>query len=114
MKFYYYYRTLTLACIDAVALGVAMGFTYFFLYPKELFDLIDSKLLLQSAAVFALLFVTLAFLMKLYRVNWKYASIQEALTLSLSLGASSLGLMVYQKFVFGQVLERITILSFCI
>ena len=52
--------------------------------------------------------------MKLYRVNWKYASIQEALTLSLSLGVSSIGLMVYQKFVFGQVLERITILSFCI
>lgn len=114
MKFYYYYRTLTLACIDAVALGLAMGFTYFFLYPKELFELIDSQLLLQSAAVFALLFVTLAFLMKLYRVNWKYASIQEALTLSLSLGASSIGLMFYQNFVFGQVLERITILSFCI
>ncbi|MCT4781286.1 MULTISPECIES: nucleoside-diphosphate sugar epimerase/dehydratase [Exiguobacterium] len=114
MKFYYYYRTLTLACIDAVALGIAMGFTYFFLYPKELFELIDSKLLLQSAAVFALLFVSLAFLMKLYRVNWKYASIQEALTLSLSLGASSIGLMIYQNFVFGQVLERITILSFCI
>ncbi|WP_026830243.1 nucleoside-diphosphate sugar epimerase/dehydratase [Exiguobacterium antarcticum] len=114
MKFYYYYRTVTLACIDAVALGIAMGFTYFFLYPKELFDLIDSKLLLQSAAVFALLFVSLAFLMKLYRVNWKYASIQEALTLSLSLGASSIGLMVYQNFIFGQVLERITILSFCI
>ena len=114
MKFYYYYRTLTLACIDTVALGIAMGFTYFFLYPKELFELIDSQLLLQSATVFALLFVTLAFLMKLYRVNWKYASIQEALTLSLSLGASSIGLMIYQNFVFGQVLERITILSFCI
>ncbi|MGE6553742.1 polysaccharide biosynthesis protein [Exiguobacterium artemiae] len=114
MKFYYYYRTLTLACIDAVALGIAMGFTYFFLYPKELFELIDSKLLLKSAVVFAILFVSLAFLMKLYRVNWKYASIQEALTLSLSLGASSIGLMIYQNFVFGQVLERITILSFCI
>ena len=35
MKFYYYYRTLTLACIDAAALCIAMGFTYFFLYPKE-------------------------------------------------------------------------------
>ncbi|WP_026831967.1 nucleoside-diphosphate sugar epimerase/dehydratase [Exiguobacterium undae] len=114
MKFYYYYRTLTLACIDAAALCIAIGFTYFFLYPRELFDLIDSQLLLQSAAVFSLLFVTLAFLMKLYRVNWKYASIQEALTLSLSLGISSIGLMIYQKFVFGQVLERITILSFCI
>lgn len=114
MKFYYYYRTLTLACIDAVALCIAIAFTYFFLYPRELFDLIDSQLLLQSAAVFSLLFVTLAFLMKLYRVNWKYASIQEALTLSLSLGVSSIGLMIYQKFIFGQVLERITILSFCI
>jgi len=114
MKFYYYYRTLTLACIDAAALCIAIGFTYFFLYPRELFNLIDSQLLIQSAAVFSLLFVTLAFLMKLYRVNWKYASIQEALTLSLSLGISSIGLMIYQKFVFGQVLERITILSFCI
>ncbi|WP_215115810.1 nucleoside-diphosphate sugar epimerase/dehydratase [Exiguobacterium sp. s80] len=114
MKFYYYYRTLTLACIDAVALIVAMSFTYFFLYPKELFSLVDTALLLRSAVLFAVLFVTVAFLMKLYRVNWKYASIQEALTLSLSLGVSSIGLMIYQKFVFGQILERITILSFCI
>ncbi|WP_029331692.1 nucleoside-diphosphate sugar epimerase/dehydratase [Exiguobacterium oxidotolerans] len=114
MKFYYYYRTLTLACIDAVALIIAMSFTYFFLYPKELFSLVDTELLLQSAVLFSLLFVSVAFLMKLYRVNWKYASIQEALTLSLSLGVSSIGLMIYQKFVFGQILERITILSFCI
>ncbi|MDI3236264.1 nucleoside-diphosphate sugar epimerase/dehydratase [Exiguobacterium antarcticum] len=114
MKFYYYYRTLTLACIDAVALGLAMGFTYFFLYPKELFELIDSQLLFQSAGVFALFFVTLAFLMKLYRVNWKYASIQEAMTLTLSLGLSSLSLVMYQMIFLGQVLERITILSFCI
>lgn len=114
MKFYYYYRTLTLACIDAVALIVAMSFTYFFLYPKELFSLVDTQLLLQSAVLFALLFVSVAFLMKLYRVNWKYASIQEALTLSLSLALSSVGLMVYQVIVFGQILERITILSFCI
>ncbi|ACB62082.1 polysaccharide biosynthesis protein CapD [Exiguobacterium sibiricum 255-15] len=114
MKLYYYYRTLTLACIDAAALVIAMSFTYFFLYPKELFKLIDSQLLLQSAGVFALLFVTLAFLMKLYRVNWKYASVQEAMTLSLSLGLSSIGLMVYQNIIFNEVLERITILSFCI
>ena len=114
MKFYYYYRTLTLACIDAVALVFAMSFTYFFLYPKELFSLVDTQLLLQSAILFALLFVSIAFLMKLYRVNWKYASIQEALTLSLSLALSSVGLMAYQVIVFGQILERITILSFCI
>ena len=114
MKFYYYYRTLTLACIDAAALVIAMSFTYFFLYPKELFELIDSQLLFQSAGVFALFFVTLAFLMKLYRVNWKYASIQEAMTLTLSLGLSSLGLVVYQMMFLGQILERITILSFCI
>ncbi|WP_214769024.1 nucleoside-diphosphate sugar epimerase/dehydratase [Exiguobacterium sp. s133] len=114
MKFYYYYRTLTLACIDAVALIVAMSFAYFFLYPKELFSLVDTQLLLQSAVLFAVLFVTVAFLMKLYRVNWKYASIQEALTLSLSLALSSVGLMAYQVIVFGQILERITILSFCI
>lgn len=114
MKFYYYYRTLTLACIDAVALIVAMSFTYFFLYPKELFSLVDTQLLLQSAVLFALLFVSVAFSMKLYRVNWKYASIQEALTLSLSLALSSVGLMAYQVIVFGQILERITILSFCI
>ena len=114
MKFYYYYRTLTLACIDAAALVFAMSFTYFFLYPKELFKLIDSQLLLQSAVVFALLFVTLAFFMRLYRVNWKYASVQEAMTLSLSLGLSSIGLVIYQKIIFGEVLERITILSFCI
>ena len=114
MKLYYYYRTMTLAFMDAIALGFAIGFTYFFLYPKELFDLIDSQLLFQSAAVFSLLFVTLAFFMKLYRVNWKYASIQEAMTLTLSLVASSVGLMVYQNLIFGQVLERITILSFCI
>ena len=114
MKFYYYYRTLTLACIDAAALVVAMSFTYFFLYPKELFELIDSQLLFQSAGVFALFFVTLAFLMKLYRVNWKYASIQEAMTLTLSLGLSSLGLTAYQMIFLGQMLERITILSFCI
>lgn len=114
MKFYYYYRTLTLACIDAVALVVAMSFTYFFLYPKELFSLVDTELLLQSAMLFAVLFVSVAFLMKLYRVNWKYASIQEALTLTLSLALSSVGLMVYQVLVFGQILERITILSFCI
>lgn len=114
MKFYYYYRTLTLACIDAVALIIAMSFTYFFLYPKELFSLVDTELLLQSAVLFALLFVSVAFLMKLYRVNWKYASIQEALTLTLSLALSSVGLMMYQVVVFGQILERITILSFCI
>ncbi|WP_214810511.1 nucleoside-diphosphate sugar epimerase/dehydratase [Exiguobacterium sp. s127] len=114
MKFYYYYRTLTLACIDAVALIVAMSFAYFFLYPKELFSLVDTQLLLRSAVLFAVLFVIVAFLMKLYRVNWKYASIQEALTLSLSLGISSICLMIYQKFIFGQILERITILSFCI
>lgn len=114
MKFYYYYRTLTLACIDAVALCIAIAFTYFFLYPRELFNLIDSHVLIQSAVLFSLLFVTIAFFMKLYRVNWKYASIQEALILSLSLGASSIGLILYQKMFFGQVFERITILSFCI
>ncbi|QZY86428.1 polysaccharide biosynthesis protein [Exiguobacterium acetylicum] len=114
MKKYYYYRTFLLACMDAFALIVAMSFTYFFLYPKELFSLIDSRALVQSAAVFALLFITLAFLMKLYRVNWKYASVQEAMTLSLSLALSSIGLIVYQVLFFGQVLERITLLSFCI
>jgi len=100
--------------MDAFALIVAMSFTYFFLYPKELFLLIDSRALIQSAAVFALLFITVAFLMKLYRVNWKYASVQEAMTLSLSLALSSIGLIVYQVLFFGQVLERITLLSFCI
>lgn len=114
MKKYYYYRTFLLACMDAFALIVAMSFTYFFLYPKELFLLIDSRALIQSAAVFALLFITVAFLMKLYRVNWKYASVQEAMTLSLSLALSSIGLIVYQVLFFGQVLERITLLSFCI
>lgn len=114
MKFYYYYRTLTLACIDAVALCFAIGFTYFFLYPRELFNLIDFQILIQTAVIFASLFLTLAFSIKLYRVNWKYASIQEALTLSLSLGLSSIGLMFYQKLILGQVLERITVLSFCI
>lgn len=114
MKKYYYYRTFLLACIDAFALIVAMSFTYFFLYPKELFLLIDSRALIQSAAVFALLFITVAFLMKLYRVNWKYASVQEAMTLSLSLALSSIGLIVYQVLFFGQALERITLLSFCI
>jgi len=100
--------------MDAFALIVAMSFTYFFLYPKELFLLIDSRALIQSAAVFALLFITVAFLMKLYRINWKYASVQEAMTLSLSLALSSIGLIVYQVLFFGQVLERITLLSFCI
>ncbi|WP_313489579.1 nucleoside-diphosphate sugar epimerase/dehydratase [Exiguobacterium sp.] len=114
MKKYYYYRTFLLACMDAFALIVAMSFTYFFLYPKELFLLIDSRALIQSAAVFALLFITVAFLMKLYRINWKYASVQEAMTLSLSLALSSIGLIVYQVLFFGQVLERITLLSFCI
>lgn len=114
MKKYYYYRTILLACMDACALMIAMSFTYFFLYPKELFLLIDSRDLIQSATVFALLFITVAFLMKLYRVNWKYASVQEAMTLSLSLGLSSIGLIVYQVLFFGQVLERITLLSFCI
>lgn len=114
MKKYYYYRTILLACMDACTLIVAMGFTYFFLYPRELFLLIDSRELVQSATVFALLFLTVAFLMKLYRVNWKYASVQEAMTLSLSLGLSSIGLIVYQVLISGQVLERITLLSFCI
>jgi len=114
VKKYYYYRTILLACMDACALMVAMSFTYFFLYPKELFLLIDSRDVIQSATVFALLFITVAFLMKLYRVNWKYASVQEAMTLSLSLGLSSIGLIVYQVLFFGQVLERITLLSFCI
>lgn len=114
VKKYYYYRTILLACMDACALMVAMSFTYFFLYPKELFLLIDSRDLVQSATVFALLFITVAFLMKLYRVNWKYASVQEAMTLSLSLALSSFGLIMYQFFFFEQVLERITFLSFCI
>ncbi|KQS37500.1 capsule biosynthesis protein CapD [Exiguobacterium sp. Leaf196] len=111
---YYYIRTITLACLDAIALVIAMGFTYFFLYPKELFQTIDSRSLLQSAAIFAVLFVIIAFAMKLYRVNWKYASIQEAMTLSLSLALSSIGLVIVQLTMFGQVLERITILSFII
>lgn len=114
MKLYYYYRTLTLACIDAVALCISVAFTYFFLYPRELFNLVEGRYLIQSAAIFSLLFITIAFFMKLYRVNWKYASIQEAITLSLSLGLSSLGLMIFQKMMFEQVLERIAILSFCI
>ncbi|UKS55708.1 polysaccharide biosynthesis protein [Exiguobacterium acetylicum] len=114
MKIYYYIRTITLACLDAIALVIAMGFAYFFLYPKELFQTIDSRSLLQSAAIFAVLFVIIAFAMKLYRVNWKYASIQEAMTLSLSLALSSLGLVMVQVTMFGQVLERITILSFII
>ncbi len=114
MKKYYYYRTILLAWMDACALVVAMSFTYFFLYPKELFLLIDGRMLIQSALFFALLFISVAFLMKLYRVNWKYASVQEAMTLSLSLGVSSLGLMVYQVLFFGQILERIVLLSFCI
>jgi FlaA1/EpsC-like NDP-sugar epimerase len=114
VKIYYYIRTITLACLDAIALVIAMGFTYFFLYPKELFQTIDSRSLLQSAAIFAVLFVIIAFAMKLYRVNWKYASIQEAMTLSLSLALSSIGLVIVQLTMFGQVLERITILSFII
>jgi FlaA1/EpsC-like NDP-sugar epimerase len=114
VKIYYYIRTITLACLDAIALVTAMGFTYFFFYPKELFQTIDSRSLLQSAAIFAVLFVIIAFAMKLYRVNWKYASIQEAMTLSLSLALSSIGLVIVQLTMFRQVLERITILSFII
>jgi len=114
LKFYYYYRTLTLLCIDAAALFLAMTFTYFFLYPKELFQLIDNQMLFQSAGVFSLVFVTVASFMKLYRVNWKYASIQEAMTLTLSLVLSSMSLVLYQKIFLGQVFERITLLSFCI
>ncbi len=113
MKKYYYYRTILLACMDACALMVAMSFTYFFLYPKELFLLIDSRDVIQSATVFALLFITVAFLMKLYRVNWKYASVQEAMTLSLSWTQLN-RLNSVSSSILGQVLERITLLSFCI
>jgi FlaA1/EpsC-like NDP-sugar epimerase len=114
VKIYYYIRTITLACLDAIALVIAMGFTYFFFYPKELFQTIDSRSLLQSAAIFAVLFVIIAFAMKFYRVNWKYACIQEAMTLSLSLALISIGLVIVQLTMFRQVLERITILSFII
>lgn len=100
--------------MDACALIFAMSFTYFFLYPRELFYLIDSHILIQSITIFSMFFVAIAFLMKLYRINWKYASVQEALTLTLSLALSSTGLIVYQYLFFDQVFERITLLSFCI
>ncbi len=91
-----------------------MFVTYFFLYPIEFIENVDRNHFVESALLYSALFIVMAGISRLYRVAWRFASMSEAIRLAVTLIMSTLTLYFLQFAVYGEAMERMLFLSFCL
>ncbi|TCI49917.1 polysaccharide biosynthesis protein [Exiguobacterium sp. SH5S13] len=92
----------------------SMVVTYFFLYPVEFIQNIDQNHFIESAILYSALFIVMAGVSRLYRVAWRFASMSEAIRLAMTLFLSTITLYIIQFVVYGEAMERMLFLSFCL
>nr|WP_236637509.1 nucleoside-diphosphate sugar epimerase/dehydratase [Exiguobacterium sp. SH1S21] len=107
-------RTSILVILDMAAILSSMVVTYFFLYPVEFIQNIDQNHFIESAILYSALFIVMAGLSRLYRVAWRFASMSEAIRLAMTLFLSTITLYMIQFVVYGEAMERMLFLSFCL
>lgn len=108
------FRTSVLVTLDIIAILSSMFITYFFLYPIEFIENVDRNHFVESALLYSALFIVMAGISRLYRVAWRFASMSEAIRLAVTLMMSTLTLYVLQFVVYGEAMERMLFLSFCL
>jgi len=108
------FRTSVLIVLDIIAILSSMFVTYFFLYPLEFIENVDRNHFVESALLYSALFIVMAGISRLYRVAWRFASMSEAIRLAVTLIMSTLTLYVLQFAVYGEAMERMLFLSFCL
>lgn len=107
-------RTSVLVALDMIAIVTAMLISYFFLYPVEFIQNIDRNHFVETTIAFSLTFIAMAGLSRLYRVAWRFASMSEAIRLASTLIASTFMMYILQFVVYGEAMERMLFLSFCL
>lgn len=107
-------RTSVLVALDVVAILASMIVSYFFLYPLEFIQNIDRNHFIETAFLYSALFIVMAGFSHLYRVAWRFASMSEAIRLAVTLFMSTVTLYLIQFVVYGEAMERILFLSFCL
>nr|WP_236639513.1 nucleoside-diphosphate sugar epimerase/dehydratase [Exiguobacterium sp. SH5S4] len=107
-------RTSILVILDMAAILSSMVVTYFFLYPVEFIQNIDQNHFIESAILYSALFIVMAGVSRLYRVAWRFASMSEAIRLAMTLFLSTITLYIIQFTVYGEAMERMLFLSFCL
>ncbi|WP_251129268.1 MULTISPECIES: nucleoside-diphosphate sugar epimerase/dehydratase [unclassified Exiguobacterium] len=108
------FRTSVLVFLDIMAILSSMFVTYFFLYPIEFIENVDRNHFVESALLYSALFIVMAGISRLYRVAWRFASMSEAIRLAVTLMMSTLTLYLLQFAVYGEAMERMLFLSFCL
>lgn len=108
------FRTSVLVVLDIMAILSSMFVTYFFLYPIEFIENVDRNHFVESALLYSALFIVMAGISRLYRVAWRFASMSEAIRLAVTLIMSTLTLYILQFVVYGEAMERMLFLSFCL
>ncbi|WP_214798841.1 nucleoside-diphosphate sugar epimerase/dehydratase [Exiguobacterium sp. s50] len=108
------FRTSVLVVLDIMAILSSMFVTYFFLYPIEFIENVDRNHFVESALLYSVLFIVMAGISRLYRVAWRFASMSEAIRLAVTLIMSTLTLYALQFAVYGEAMERMLFLSFCL
>lgn len=108
------FRTSLLVILDIIAILSSMFITYFFLYPIEFLENVDRNHFVESALLYSVLFIVMAGISRLYRVAWRFASMSEAIRLAVTLIMSTLTLYTLQFAIYGEAMERMLFLSFCL
>lgn len=108
------FRTSALIVLDIIAILSSMFATYFFLYPIEFIENVDRNHFVESALLYSALFIVMAGINRLYRVAWRFASMSEAIRLAMTLLMSTITLYAIQFAVYGEAMERMLFLSFCL
>ncbi|MDL5376346.1 polysaccharide biosynthesis protein [Exiguobacterium mexicanum] len=108
------FRTSVLVVLDIIAILSSMLVTYFFLYPIEFIENVDRNHFVETALLYSALFIVMAGISRLYRVAWRFASMSEAIRLAMTLIMSTLTLYALQFAVYGEAMERMLFLSFCL
>lgn len=107
-------RTGVLVSLDIIAILSAMFVSYYFLYPLEFIQNIDRNHFIETAISYSAIFIIMAGISHLYRVAWRFASMTEAIRLAMTLASSTLLLYILQFAVYGEAMERMLFLSFCL
>ncbi|WP_353047520.1 nucleoside-diphosphate sugar epimerase/dehydratase [Exiguobacterium sp. s183] len=107
-------RTGVLVSLDMFAILSAMFISYFFLYPVEFIQNIDRNHFIETAISYSSIFIIMAGFSRLYRVAWRFASMTEAVRLAMTLASSTIFLYILQFAVYGEAMERMLFLSFCL
>ncbi|WP_285800631.1 MULTISPECIES: nucleoside-diphosphate sugar epimerase/dehydratase [unclassified Exiguobacterium] len=107
-------RTGVLVSLDMFAILSTMFISYFFLYPLEFIQNIDRNHFIETAISYSAIFIIMAGISRLYRVAWRFASMTEAVRLAMTLASSTLLLYILQFAVYGEAMERMLFLSFCL